>query len=782
MKIFKKIICAIIIAALAITFVGCGEEELPRLATPQNVTASDSGEITWDEVVHADYYIVVLNGNKYKSNTNSYTVGSVVNDFTYSVIARAESGYRESIPSEEQTFKGKGKPVGPTNPLFENLTVSVSGNQLVGSGRATNLFATVNYPDGNISTAVSWSVVDGAEYGSVDARGKFTAKEVTEDHDVTVRATSTQNKEKYADIIICVACRPEITDEMLEGIQSDYIGFEGYMDIDLYTFEIFEKYVRTLQVSGISTQMNGERWHARYLDNNSGYSADIHYIKSGEYAQQVALSLQNDEEYYPMTDDEGNPVKWEDAGLYNNFAGLTKDDFTFDYDDWRYYYSGSNKELAQKMVSAASPYEFTAKNFGLIIDGGELLGIYAESEPSYSVVQGYKAIEKLYSFINCGEENVEVPLIAKFEHNPKTTDGGNIDHDTLDTAIANMQALENYKLDFRISSHMASGYTVGGYIETIVDGDYFFEPYNISISGNNQIPTMVADGQYGFHKIDDNTYNSYSYDAEAGKNVASRAYKGDMSNAKASFAFASEIFTAWQKATIDGKEASIYYVDDMMCNVASTFYYGVGNDAPLYGLFAMRYEILADYTPYVVVMDGRIIETGFFYFLGDMYGEVRVYYEDFNTAEMPDTFRTFDDYVPRTPPASWSELTVIDETYGGDSKEINAFEFFAELFGSEAAVADLPFFNELLGDTFGFGLATYRKPEGGNNNVETVILYYDVPLEADRTINATIKSAEVFLLQKGFVKNEHGVFVKGDVSALPYDSSLDFWIYVWKTV
>ena len=780
MKIFKKFICALVIVVLAMTFAGCGEEK-PQLATPQNVTVSDDGEITWDAVENAEYYVVVLNGYNYRCDGTSYTVGSVVNDFTYSVIASA-SGYKSSAPSEVQTFTGKGTPPPPVDPDLEGITVSIKGNQLVGSGKSTKFTATVKFPDGRTNSNVVWSVTEGGEYGSIDGDGKFTAKTVTEDRDVTVRATSTDNDEKYAEIIICVACQPVLTDEMLSSVSDNYIGFEGYMDIELRTFELFDKYVETVQVSGISTQMNGDRWHARYVDNSTNYVADINYKNEGGVAQQVALSLMNDEQYFPMTDDAGKPVSWLDSGLYNNFAKVTADDFEFDEDDWRYYYKGNDATLAQKMVASANPYEFEASSLGLIIEGGELLGIFAESKPSFSVVPGYKAIQRLYSYINCGADNVEVPLITKFEHNPKTTDGGFIDHDALDEAIENMRSLENYTLDFRMSSHMASGYTIGGYVETVIDGDYYFEPYDIISSGGNQIAVARPNAQYGYHKLDANTYNSYNYNADKGVYEAARAFKGDMDKAKASFAFASEIFTSFQAATVDGKDATIYYVDETMCTVASTLYYGVGNDAPLYGLFAMRYEMLADYTPYVVVRDGKILEAGFFYFLGDMYGEVRIYYSDFNSASMPDSFKSFDGYVPRVPPASWADLTVIDETDGGDSGEVNALEFFIGMFGSAEKVNDLPFFGDLLGDTYGFGLATYRQPGGISYSVETVVLYYDVALDADRTINSSIKSAQEFLVENGFVKNAYGEYVKGDVSAMPYDSSLDFWIYVWKTV
>ena len=67
MKIFKKFICAVLIAVVAFALAGCGDSKTPgddtqtnRLATPQNVRCTDEGLISWNAVEHADFYIVVL--------------------------------------------------------------------------------------------------------------------------------------------------------------------------------------------------------------------------------------------------------------------------------------------------------------------------------------------------------------------------------------------------------------------------------------------------------------------------------------------------------------------------------------------------------------------------------------------------------------------------------------------------------------------------------------------------------------------------------------------------
>lgn len=779
MKIFKKFICAIIIAVLALTFAGCGEEDSgPQLDTPQNVTVNDDGLVSWDAVENAQYYNFILNGHSYQTTDTSWKVGSTVNDFTFAVSAGAK-GYKTSAPSETQKFDGKGIPEEIRNPLLEGIKVSITGNQLVGSEQFTRLKATVTFPDGTTNNKIEWSIEDGGEYATIDGNGYFVARKVEEDHDVTVRATSVDNPKKYAERVICVAVQPELTAEMLATIQDPVIGFDGYMDIDLYSFGIFERFVRTENLYGISTQMKqdaekGDVWHASYLDAN-GYTNNLNYRKIDGLAQQVAVSLKNEEEYYPMTDNAGNPVSWEEAGLYNNFIGLTPSDFEFNKTDWRYYFKGSTA-VAQKIVASASPYDFEVDSLGLIIESGELLGIYAVSKPTYSVAEGYKAIEKFYSYINCGD-GVEVPEISRFEHNPLTTSGGHIDHDTLDTAIANMQSLTSYTTDVTFDAYMATGNSVSGYVETVKNGEYFFRPYVVT---DKNLMTKVFTGEpYGYHDLGNGSYNSYNYDYETDSYLAARAFDGDMNNAKASFGFASEIFTSYANGVADGKDTYVYWVDETLCNVATTFYYGVGNDMPLYGLFAMTYPLIYDETPWVIVQDGYIVQSGFFFFLGDMYGTVTIDYYDFNTAEMPEEYSQdlMDGFVPRKVPSSWNDLTVIYEE-NNVTLEANADEYFTKLLDSD----ELPFFGEILGDTFGFALSNYRSPGSISYQVPTVTIYYDVPLDGDRTIDGTIKKTQEFLIRNGFEINQYGEYVKGNISVLPYDSSLDFMIYVWKTV
>ena len=114
-----------------------------------------------------------------------------------------------------------------------------------------------------------------------------------------------------------------------------------------------------------------------------------------------------------MQADDGSSVSWEDAGLYNNLKGLKLSDFQFNEKTWRYEYVGSDERLDEKIVASANPYDFIADGFSLIIEDGEILGIYAKSKDDYSIAVGYKAIQELIVAINF-DETVDVKRITKF--------------------------------------------------------------------------------------------------------------------------------------------------------------------------------------------------------------------------------------------------------------------------------------------------------------------------------------------------------------------------------
>ena len=91
----------------------------------------------------------------------------------------------------------------------------------------------------------------------------------------------------------------------------------------------------------------------------------------------------------------------------------------------------------------------------------------------------------------------------------------------------------------------------------------------------------------------------------------------------------------------------------------------------------------------------------------------------------------------------------------------------------------MPFFGKPLGDTFGFAMTALRI-SGANVAKQAIAFYYDVPLEADYSINKSLDKVRSYLVSLGFTKNVHGEYVKGDIVVSPVDADLDLMIYVWK--
>ena len=111
---------------------------------------------------------------------------------------------------------------------------------------------------------------------------------------------------------------------------------------------------------------------------------------------------------------------------------------------------------------------------------------------------------------------------------------------------------------------------------------------------------------------------------------------------------------------------------------------------------------------------------------------------------------------------------------------MNALEYLKSFYNDDNIGEKLPFFGNVVGDSYGFGLTTMYLPSGGNILLPAVMLYYDVPLDLDYTIDSSIKAVEEFLESNGFVRNFNGWYQKGEICVAPTDSSLDFVIYIWK--
>lgn len=575
---------------------------------------------------------------------------------------------------------------------------------------------------------------------------------------------------------------PELTQEMLDVFDTEYIAFDGSDEIRLYDIRT-GKY-NSSQKMNVSTSMDGEKWTTTYEDGATSTLRTLYYANHDGIANQVSVSLMNDEEYIPVLDENEKPVSWAESGMVNKLDELVVSDFEYKKETGRYHYIKDNFTLINQIVSSANSYEFETDDFSLIITDGEIIGIQASSTFDTTLVSGYKAEQTLISTINYGKDTVNVDTIEKFVYDEEY-------HSYLGDALTNMRALTSYNTKVRVLSQSlyngSSAVDVSGYFETVTENDCFFQDLNPAKT-QDQVDSPIEGSDYGYHKFGADDYNAFYFDSETNSYKASRAFKGSVNSVKPSFMFAPEIMTVYSYDQ-DTKER-YYYCDPNMSLVASTFYYGVGNDINTYSVFATKGYISSSeaFTPYVVVseVDGKnyITYACFYFNLGLLHGVMEITYSDFNKAGLPaDKIVEFEQ---RQIPSDWSQLTFIksnDSTSTSEDVEVNALDYLKEFFNDQDIGNKLPFFGSTscLGDTFGFGIPQVYRPSGMAYYINAINLYYDVPLDLDYSINSSLNKIYEYLESCGFTNTGNHIYVKGDITVEPVDKDLDLIIYVYKT-
>ena len=747
------------------------------LAAPQNVAIDKTGLITWDVVENAEKYMVVINGTEYTAETNSFTAPSTDDDFSVVVYAQA-AHYKKSAPSTEVSFAGLGK-----------ITVSVKAEGNLYSGKTLTLTATVTGAFGDDS--VCWSIVNGLENAEIDKdTGVITANIVSSDTSVTVRATSNLNPAKYDEKVINVIARPALTEDMLSELAAaDKVAFEGYMSIDLYQLGLVEKYYNSFKYV-IKTAMDGEYWYSQYVSPSTGLTTGLYYKNQNGIASMVSVDLMNEEHYTPLTDEKEKAISWEESGFYNPFKGLSVSDFTFDEDEWKYRYTGKDETLPARMIAASDPYDFVPSEVYLMIEDGAVAGIYSVAEPSYTVAAGYVAYNTLNAAVNYGDD-VEVEKIAKYSHESRYDEY----YSKFAEAIENMKKLDSYETTFvNYQSVAGSSPKISGYREYLTENDCYFKPFTITArddEGNYVYNYTGAD--YGYRQLGKEFYNAYSKSVDKEGNVkwtANRAYRKDFASARPSFAFSGEIF---RTIICDPeKPDTVTFVADIgMTNVASTLFYGMGNEINLYGLFATGYNIFGnpletELITNVTIENGYITKAQFYYYFDYFYGIVELTYGGFNQTVLPEEAKTVN-FETREIPSSWADPSLFISVAPEDSSIITDYvekplpEYLEKFFGSKQTADEMPFFGIPLGDSFGFSIQSSKVPGGMHYGIPAITFYYDVPLDLDLTIDSSLNAVKEYLLSLGYERNAYGEYVKGDITVKAESVDLDLNIYVWKT-
>lgn len=846
MKI-KRILSLLLAVAMTLSFfVSCGEtpdDSSVKLAAPANVAVDDRGVVTWDRVENVVMYYVYYDGQKAFAQSETYTLPDPDKKCTISVqaVVTTSNGNVETEKSAEIEYEPYVEPFDPSVvkiAITADKTVIKSG--ATGADKNTVTFkATVNNAEKGADTSVKWTIVSGKEsVETSSAKGNeftLTSKsDVTGDGDIIVAATSVAYPEISARKSVEVVSKPTLTQAMIDKVaSSDKISFEGYVNIDVYTRVQGKKgKLYTSQISTIKTSMSGESdtnektrntWSAEYLNGSLGITQQIYCRKDSEgRACEIGVSFMNEEQLYPVKDDDDNIITWEESGYYNNFVGLSVEDFKLDEETWRYAYDTEKNgfDKVKKMVASANPYEFEPKNFELIIDGDEIIGISSVSEDSLSIVEGYISVQTLRSVFNV-DDNVKVETIGKFKTLEEYKNDGTEDGQTtyerlsiLNEAIENMQSLKSYKTKFskeEVSNLGIQWTTREGYDEIVAEDYAYFTKCTLTTVNNQTVRNYKSTGMYGYKKIDGRTdiYNSFT-DArenaeESLKFEATRAFTGDFKGAKPSFAFSPEIFTATAYTNQSGYDEYYFYADGTMTQVASTWYQGLGSDDQVYGIFAKVAQNTSGQTipPFITVKkgdDGKwyIDFAAFYYDIGLMQGLIQIEYSDYNTAKVDDaTFDAINATKTRELPAKWNDVEIkLSETdENGKDQYVPAGDFMFGGNGLEAYFgttlfpirdAEIPFFGDVncLGDTSAGGMESSvnaTDATGSSYKQNALWLWYDVPLDLDYTVKSSVEKVKAFLSEKGFVKGKNNIYKKGNLCIQPTSGTAgdDLFIYVW---
>ncbi len=739
-----------------------GEPE--QLAQPLDLNLSGDGLISWSYVPHATSYLVTADGASATVTTTSYQMNGVpAHDFTYSVIAKAE-GYLDS-PEATGTY---------TAP---DVSVSILGAQNVASGATAQYNATVS---GAVSDkTVTWSVTSGGEYASISSAGLLTAKDVTGDQIVTIRATSNGNDTKYAEKTVTIRAYTELTQEMLDELAAKTtIEFLGTIDIDIYTVGSRPEYLGSSQLTS-ETAMDGTHWYASYqINDGSGVPHDMYVTKQNGVANLVSVSLMNEEELIPMLDDEGNELNWEEAGMYNCFSGslehpskLLKSDFEFDDETFAWTYKGGDKALMQRMISSAIPYSFTPKSISLIVEEGEVLGFTAVSENDTQVSPGNNATMTLSAIVNF--EDVTVPTIGKFAFDEEI-------HTPLKEALDHMHALDSYTMIYRNLEQNAltgSSMSYTGYKETVTAEACLYEDFDWEFgSSATDIKYTYTGYKYGFKQVEDGLYDQFTQGQDG--YIATRAFAGNVKDARPGLKFAPELFTYYAKGA-EGDDYDMYYeVDSSMNIVATEFYRYVDVLDQLYGMYASVGNTGSGYIrPSVTVKDGYITEMQFYYYMGYVSGVIEIEFSDFNTATIEEDIT----FTTREVPTSWDGIP-FNEYDDGESGGAMFLPYAQNYLQTKE---EIPFFGAALGDCFAWARDTFYSSAGRARRA--ICIWYDIPTDLDYTIGSSLKKVRDWLVGQGYEQTDMKEgsagntyeYSNGTLGIAVEDSQTLLYIYVW---
>ncbi len=117
----------------------------------------------------------------------------------------------------------------PNNTVIDKVDIDITGLGILGPSTVNDVSNTAQFqvtysPSNTTQRSVTWSVVSGSDYASIDGNGKLTVKSNAKGSEVKVRATSTDKPNIYAEKSVNVTY---FSAEVSISFQKDSIGVEA---------------------------------------------------------------------------------------------------------------------------------------------------------------------------------------------------------------------------------------------------------------------------------------------------------------------------------------------------------------------------------------------------------------------------------------------------------------------------------------------------------------------------------------------------------------------------
>lgn len=680
------------------------------------------------QVSHVD--LVEVNGNEISIKVDKVAIDTVV---TITVISNEDNTVVDSKTIlVMQTVETK------------NISVTINKETLSKDGTITFDVVTTGLTDPTYS--VSFEAVQAGQSidGIVSANGNTISVTNAPRVDTAITLVITSNEDSSLIARKTFVVKAYIPQSSVGDLTSEMIQTLGNQSITVYStmtdvYTDFNASVNNSETKYRGTvKMQENRWSGSWFVDEDGFRDNVvldvyrrgeddnvydDYGHVGHALERLYINKDNEVAADYIKNYRSVPSVWEAQHLWNHLGQLQASRFVFDTATGTYHYTldptdADDLYLMTYLSFSLTPLlEDTLNDLWFVVNDGEIVSIKAQTEVLYygadanndPDAMSYTYVE--FTFTDIGTTVVDDP--APYD--------APINADKLQAALTTMQNATNYTFrandvttyrpvsddsDYELASIQpmstsAANYTssvgqVGLYGRVTEDAVLLARTgkYDSSMDGKNYWTEYS-----GYKQNADNTYDVFEYSSQDKALVGSSKQAGSLADVLPGFDFSPNIFAfAGTRQNANGQE---YYdftlretsiVRDLAMEV-SMYSYAQDGQAGSSALFTVTVD-----------GEGNLISTKYPYSItqGTYLGYVTTTYSDVGTTALPED--TFDGYIPRVWPESWSETITkyYQATLDDPTHEENSATVLLASYGAEA-VASIPapsFFLALVGDNF----------------------------------------------------------------------------------